>query len=384
MADNVFQEDKEFLIRVKSAVIEKQALERRIQELKAEQKRLERSIAAEEKSIQDEKTSTVKRRRAEVQSSYDKQLSQVRSKRRKAESEKGKIVKSGKVDRIKDETKDIVQDSKEAEKEHKKLLRQNNVPPFTRTKLFYVMFMPGDGLQMLMMVVLFAAFLVGIPFVFTFLIKKLFINPSSMSDGAKTAMTVLIPMIMIIIFIVAYFLIYVKVKMPNIEVLKLGKRYHKAVVENDKQIRSVKRSIKKDQDETRYDVEDIKNRLAEIAEEEEDIREQKHRALVEFDETTARNIETEVDERREGALNELKAQNGGLSLQIEEAERSLQEKSLVLTRDYASHIGDEMIRTDRLDELIAIMESGQASTVSTALAIYRSQRQNQGGIIRRG
>ena len=383
MADNVFREDREFLIRVKSAVIEKQALEQRIREMTAEQKRLEKSIAAEEKSIQDEKTSTVKRRRAEVQSSYDKQLSQVRSKKRKAESEKGKIVKSGKADRIKDETRDIRQDSNEAEKEHRKLLRQNNVPAFTRTKLFHVMFMPGDGLQMLMMVVLFAIFLVGIPFVFTFLVRKLFINPSSMSDGARTALTVIIPMIMIIIFIVAYFLIYVKIKVPYIEVLKQGRKYHKAVVENDKQIRSIKRSVRRDQDESRYDVKDVSQRLAEIAEEEEEIREQKHRALVEFDESTARNIEAEIDERRKGALSELKEQKGGLSLQIDEASRSLQQKSLVLARDYASHIGDEMMRTDRLDELIAIMDSGQAVTISSAIAVYRSNKQNQGGISKR-
>lgn len=383
MADNVFREDREFLVRVKNAVIEKQALEQRIREMTAEQKRLEKSIAAEEKSIQDEKLSTVKKRRAEVQGSYDKQLSQVRSKRRKAESEKGRIVKSGKAERIKDETRDIRRDSNEAEKEHRKLLRRSNIPAFARTRLFNVMFMPGDGIQMLMMVVLFAIFLVGIPFVFTFLVKKLFINPSSMGDGAKTAVTVIIPMVMIIIFIVVYFAIYIKVKVPNIEALKLARRYHKAVVENDKQIRSVKRSVKRDQDESRYDVEAVRQRLAEIGEEEEEIREQKHRALVEFDESTARNIEAEIDERRKGALAELKEQAGGLALQIDEASKSLQEKSLVISRDYASHIGDELMRTDRLDELIAIMDSGQAVTVSSAIAVYRSTKQNQGGISRK-
>ena len=372
MAENVFNEGGDFLIRVRDAVVAKQSLEQQISDMNGEMKRMEKSISAEAKDIQDEISTTIKKRRNDVENEYDKQLSQIISKRKKVESEKEKKIDAAKASRIKDETKGIVSDSKDAEKELKKLFRQNKVPGFCRSKLFYVMFMPEGTVQKLMMVVGYAILFVGFPGLMALLIRKTAINHSTMSDGTKTFLTVLIVAGLVLLLAGAIFLIYVKVKVPHAIVLQQGRKYRRAVAENDKQIRSVKKSIEKDEDESRYDVGEFDQRIREITDEEENVREEMHNALKDFDEQTAENIRQEVEDRRNPKLNEMKENRNGLALQIEQAQSQLKETSLVISRDYASHIGDDMLRQDRLEDLIAIIQSGQANTVSEAISVFKN------------
>ena len=372
MAENVFNEGGDFLIRVRDAVVAKQSLEQQISDMNGEMKRMDKNISAETKDIRDEISTTIKKRRNDVEDEYDKQLSQIISKRKKVESEKEKKIDAAKASRIKDETKGIVSDSKDAEKELKKLFRQNKVPGFCRSKLFYVMFMPEGMVQKLMMVVGYAILFVGFPGLIALLIRKTAINHSTMSDGTKTFLTVLIVAGLVLLLAGAIFLLYVKVKVPHAIVLQQGRKYRRAVAENDKQIRSVKKSIEKDEDESRYDVGEFDQRIREITDEEENVREEMHNALKDFDEQTAENIRQEVEDRRNPKLNEMKENRNGLALQIEQAQSQLKETSLVISRDYASHIGDDMLRQDRLEELIAIIQSGQANTVSEAISVFKN------------
>ena len=372
MAENVFYEGGDFLIRVRDAVNAKLNLEQQISEMNGELKRMDKGISSENKDIQDEISTTIKKRRNDVEDEYDKQLSQIISKRKKVESEKEKKIDQAKASRIKDETKGIVSDSKDAEKELKKLFRQNKVPGFCRSKFFYVMFMPEGPVQTLMMVVGYALLFIGVPGLITLLIRKTAINHSTMSDGTKTFLTVVIAAVLVLLLAGAIFLIYVKVKVPHAIVLQQGRKYRRAVAENDKQIRSVKKSIEKDADESRYDVGEFDQRIREITDEEENVREEMHNALKDFDDQTAENIRREIEDRRNPKLNEMKENRNGLAQQIEQAESKLKETSLVISRDYASHIGEDMLRQDRLDELIAIIQSGQASTVSEAISVFKN------------
>ena len=52
-------------------------------------------------------------------------------------------------------------------------------------------------------------------------------------------------------------------------------------------------------------------------------------------------------------------------------ERALQEKSLEISENYVSHLGEDLLRPDKLEDMIHIMRSGEAATVSGAIACYR-------------
>ena len=372
MADNVFNADGQYLVRVRDDLTAREELTARISGLKTDLKRREKSIVAEEKSIYDEITSTVKKRRNGVESQYDRQISEIRSKRKKVESEKNKKISEAKKSRLQEETKHIVSDSEDAEKELRKLFRQNKVPAFCSSKLFYVMFLPDGMMQIFMMVVGYLVAIVGIPWFFTWLIRKTAINSSNMSDGGKTAVTVVIAMLFIGIVAFAIFMLYKKVKVPHAEILRQGARYRKAVVDNDKQIRDMKKSINKDEDVSRYDLGDVDDRIRQTMEEEEVLREEKIKALQEFDESTAGNIRQEIEERRIPGLNEMKQDRDAKTAELSQAEAELNEKNRIISNEHAAHLGEDMMRKDKIEALIQIMGSGQATTVSAALQLYKN------------
>ena len=41
---------------------------------------------------------------------------------------------------------------------------------------------------------------------------------------------------------------------------------------------------------------------------------------------------------------------------------------------YAAILGEDLCRQDKLEDLIAIMQEGQANTVSEAIAVYKGQK----------
>ena len=370
MAENVFGEGREYLIRVREALAEKDQLTERSGELKSSLKKQEKDIASEEKSIRDEVNSVVKKRRSEVEDEYDKQLSSIRSRKKKAVSEKDKKVDALKESRIKEETRDHVEDSREAEKELKKLFRKEKVPGFARSKLFYVMFMPNSPLQILMMIICYLVLFAGIPTVVTLLVRNFLLKDAS--EQARTMWCILIPAVMIILFMVIIFLIYVKVKARHIDTLRLGRRYRNAVSKNDQRIREIRRSVEKDTDESQYDVDELNQKLEAIIAEEDDILEQKSEALKVFDEQTAENLKAEVEAGRLPQLEEMKQQKAATEAELEQVEKALQEKTLEITRDYVSHLGEDMMKSEKLEDLVRIMESGQASTISEAIAYYKN------------
>lgn len=49
------------------------------------------------------------------------------------------------------------------------------------------------------------------------------------------------------------------------------------------------------------------------------------------------------------------------------------DKVLQITNQYASYLGEEFCREDKLSDLIAIMEEGQAATVSEAINFYKGK-----------
>ena len=68
----------------------------------------------------------------------------------------------------------------------------------------------------------------------------------------------------------------------------------------------------------------------------------------------------------------MKQQKAAAEAELEQTEKALQEKSLEISRDYASHLGEDMMRVDRLEDLINIINAGQASNVSEAIAYYKN------------
>ena len=179
-------------------------------------------------------------------------------------------------------------------------------------------------------------------------------------------------------FLLIIFCIYVKVKARHRETLRLGRKYRNMVSRNDRKIREIKRDIENDTDESLYDLSEVNQKLEEISAEEEAVREQKAEAMKAFDEETAVNIRNEIESRRMPHFEEMKQTKEATEREMEETEQALQSKSLEISQNYVSHIGEDYMRPDKLEDLIAIMQTGEATTISGAIACYRSVDRNPG------
>lgn len=379
MAGSVFDEEARLLSRLRDTVAEKEELEQKIGEMKSRKKKLSEEVSAGEKSIKNEIESTTKRMRSEVEDGYDKQLSSIRGERKKTSSDKNKQVEAGKASRLKDVAKDIRSETKDTERELKKLFRKNNVPLFCRTKLFYIMFMPDGGSQILAMVALHALFLLAIPGLVMFLLRTVWVGKSSLSSGMKIFLWVFIPLMLFLINLTAIVLIHLKVKKKYREPLRTARNYRRSIAKNDRQIRDLKRSIDQDQDESRYNVKDFDQKLGEMDDRADQVRGEKKNALSEFDGQTAGDIRKEIESRRLPELERKKEELNALDGQLEAAEAKQQEMERVIREEFIPAVGQTMVREnmlkkDRLDRLVAIMEDGQAATIADALIVYRRQK----------
>ena len=121
MAENVFREDGDFLVRVREAVVERDDLNLRLQTIREDLKKAKKQAADEEKSIRDETDSTIKKRRLELSSEYNRHINENQAKVKKAEAARDKGKSAQVNERIKEETKDLRHENrnKEDKKEEK-------------------------------------------------------------------------------------------------------------------------------------------------------------------------------------------------------------------------------------------------------------------------
>ena len=73
-ADNVYDEDQEYLIEARDAISELEDLKDKLEEIKLLQKKNKRAIVREERATGDEISATLKKRKEQIAASYDRQI----------------------------------------------------------------------------------------------------------------------------------------------------------------------------------------------------------------------------------------------------------------------------------------------------------------------
>ena len=98
---------KSFLEDAKEAVTELSDFTKKEEQLRMEELRLEKSLEAEQKAVQDAISMTVKKRREEMESSYDSEIGKLQEKLKKIRARREKAKNQGMKDRIKEETVEL-------------------------------------------------------------------------------------------------------------------------------------------------------------------------------------------------------------------------------------------------------------------------------------
>lgn len=374
MSDKSFKETKGFLENAQAELQKLEQMEDNLDALRTQNKKLGRNITSEEKSIADEIAQTIKKRRMEITDSFDDRLDDNRSRKKSVSNKRDKKKSQRMSARIQDETQGTRDKIKELNKEMKALIKRDKAPSFLSSKMFFSLFMPRGIGETVTMLVSLLIYFIGLPSVFMLLVKNSLKNKEGVNAGFWGDFVFVI---VLILFAFIYYVIYNATKRRHADTAKQARNIWDQIKSNKRQIKDISKSISNDKDESMYKLDAYDEKLANLDAEADSINEEKKEKLRVFEEKDTREITDEIHNRRLPAVEEMKTQKQNLEAQISATEKQCADQSSRILSEYASVLGEDLCKKDKIADLISFIEEGRAATVSEAIAVYRSPKSSK-------
>ena len=334
----------------------------------SEEKRLEKELTINKKNLKDTIDSTVKKRRNEVEDKFDEEISKDKDKLKKIQNKREKAKNIGVKGRIAEETSDLTDQNNELKKNIKSSLKEIKMPRFCGSGFYFTLYFTKGAAEVficavmiiLMFLIVPAAVYLALPF------EKL---PEKYNIPAF-AITYFV--VVVIVFFV-YKIIGDLTKRKHEEELRAVRALRDRIDSNKKQISNITKSITKDKNEDMYGLEDFDSQIKALEDDIAKIIADKEAALKNFDESSSVNIVAEIENREMPRINEIENSYNEMAGRHAELEESVKQMGLKISTDYEAYLGKEYTDTVRLDEIISIMETGRATTVSEAINVYNTK-----------
>lgn len=353
---------KSFLEDAKEAVLELNDFSKKEDQLRQEVAKLEKSLAAEKKAVNDNINSTVKKRRDAIQSSYDAEIGKLQDKLKKTKARREKAKNQGMKERIKEETMELHEHNRELKVRMKTLFQSDRVPFICNTNFYYAMYFPRGVKEVFSLLLTFGICFGLIPYgVYLLLPEK------------KTLYLAMIYGAAVLIFGGIYILVGNLTKDRHLNALKEGRAIRSLIASNNKKIAVITSSIKKDRNEKVYDLEKYDDDIAQLNQDLEETTQKKKDALNTFENVTKTIITDEIMGNSRTKLDALAASQQEAEDRLRYTETIIKEKKIYITDTYESYLGKEFLVPEKLEELKKIMENGTAVNLSEAIEEYRNR-----------
>lgn len=356
------EECLDFLGKAREAVDELSVVADREKQLEQDEIRLERQLEAEKKLVADTIQSTVKKRREELSSSYDAEIARAQDQLKKARSKREKAKNQGMKERIAEETSELHAYNSELTAQMRTTFRKNHVPAFCRTRLYYSLYLPRWAKEFLVLLLCVAVFFLALPYGIYQMIP----------DRAPLYLAV-IYLLDILIFGGIYMTIGNHTKMQHAESLKEGRQILDQIHANNKKIRVITSTIRKDRNESLYDLEKYDDEIARLQQELSDVALQKKDALNSFESVTKTILQDEIEHNHREKLERLQTEYTDVKEQLRATSAEVKAQRLYITDNYASHLGREFLDSFKISDLTTMIQSGQASNISEAIELYKKR-----------
>lgn len=352
-----------FLAEARAALDELSVMSDREKQLRLDEDRMERTLEAERKAVADNIRLTVKKRAEEISDSYDKeivkgqeQLKRIRSKR---EKEKSKRVK----DRIEEETATLHEYNRDLKLKLKSLFQQKHVPRYCRSSLYYSLYFPRWFKEFLVFFAMVLVFFLAIPCGVYYQIPER--QPLYLAG---------IYLLDILIFGGAYIGIGNKGKLHHLEALKEGRKIRDQIHSNNKRIKVIVSTIRKDRNESLYNLEHYDDEIAKVEQELTRVTEQKKEALNTFETVTRNILADEITHNSQERLDSLQQEYDQAAEQLRITEAQVKERRLYITDHYGMYLGSDLLDPLKIAELTALIQEDKAKNISEAVEICQAPR----------
>lgn len=360
---NVLNGGIDILNEMKTSLTRLDALKNNKIDLAEKQHQLEKDIAVKQKAMDSEISSLVSKREIEIAKSYDTEIDKTHDRIKMVRAKRDKL-KGAKVDeRINIETAAMHEEVRGLKLDLKGIFARQHIPGLFNTDYFFSVFMPGefgDFIIILLSILILLAVPTGIYFLIPAGTRKLWI-------------LILMYVGVIAVAVGIFLLIFKKVRTRHLEALREAKAVREKISRAKKRITKQEKSIRKDTDESRYGLEKYDEEIAALDRQIEDILTEKKQALTTFENRTKADLSNEIAARYVDEINTLKAGNEAAYDEQRAVEEQIKSVSLEISTRYEAYVGKENLNVPMIDNLIDIINGGDALNIADALTFYKKQ-----------
>lgn len=377
-AENVFQENVDYLIEARKTLILVDKIKEELEMQRVAAKRLKKTVEAEHKAMEDEISSTLKRRKEEIAATYDKEIEINRAKIKQIRAKRDKKKNQRMNQRMQEETYEVKEKNRQLMTEMRTKFKKAHLPGVCCHKWFYNIFLPETVLEYLLFFMVSLFFVLGVPVLFSLFLTNTMDYSSLIGDknvqdviSGSNVVTSVFTSLFGVIYFFSYTLISKWIVMKHKDVLDEGKVILQRIKANQKSIKAIENFIHKEKDDSIYNLEHYDEKLSELEKEAINIVEEKQNALNLFENETKNLITEEINKRRMPKYNQMKEEERELDDYLNRLEEELQVNTLTLSNQYEAYLGKKYVNRETLESLIKIMKSGEADTVSEAINYYK-------------
>lgn len=354
------QECLDYLAAARESVEELSLAADREEQLKQDESRLKKALDTEKKQMTDAVGSTVKKRRDDINSSYDAEINKAQDQLKKARAKREKAKNQGMKERIAEETSELHEYNKELLAHMKAKFRENHVPSWCRSRLYYSLYMPRWAGEFFGLLIFIALFFAALPFGLYMLLPQ-----------HKTWHLALVYVADILIVGGIYMWIGNHTKLQYAECLRKGRQILDQMHANDKKIKVITGTIRKDRNESLYDLEKYDDEIARLTQELNEVAAKKKEALGTFENVTKNILQDEIEHGYREKIADLDHQYEDVKRQLQLTSAEVKARRLTLTDQYGSHFGKEFLDPFKLQDLSNILQQGRAANISEAISVYQ-------------
>lgn len=351
-----------FLAQAREALDQLSLLEDQETHLTQEERRLERQLETEKRAVADNIRQTVKKREDEISSSYDKEITKGQEHLKKARSKREKAKSQGVKERIAEETGELINHNRELRLQMKGVFQQKRVPGFCKSSLYYSLYFPRWFKEILTLLLFLLIFFLAVPCGIYLLIPE-----------HQLWHLVVIYLLDVLLAGGLYVLIGNKTRMQHLETLKEGRVIRDQIHSNNKKIKVITSTIRKDRNESLYDLKKFDDEIAQAEQELSDVAAKKRDALNTFENVTRNILSDEIEHNSKEKLDRMQAEYQGITEQLKHVSARVKGQRLTITDQYSTYLGKEFLDAARITELSSIIQGGQAANLSEAIEVCKTQ-----------
>lgn len=350
----------EELEQIQAAISNLATTEQEYKETERSLKAKKKELDVQKKRVEEKIASTIKKARTDLEKEFDEGINAAEKSVKEADTQKKNAKALAVNERMIRENSSLVDENKVLDAEIKSKFKEAKVPAICQSSLYYSLFYPRKQTDYLICIAGILIFAGLIPFIVTRFVPAGFIQ-------------VLVWILIVIFFAAIYFLIAALTKKgEKNEVIKRMRTSVDQISDNKKFIKNRNKNIKADPDESQYNLYEYDQQIEEARTELDNAKAEKEQAMQKFENEDSVNMRAEMEAEKAPIFQQLEKEIEQMSEDLDTRSDSYQEAARVMD-EYYDAFGEKGLKADKVEEWLAIMREGRASTIREAMNVQKNK-----------